>query len=335
MSMLLAKRCCCGGCWYRVPPCDCEDDDEPCRLYIDCALLEEFFDLFPELEGCLTFELFDGENDLCYRACEDEKFKVTVLPPEACELEEIPPSNTWRDTCNTCCGECCPPCHTGAGGEPTCCYKVGDTGVATLTSGGFSAHSYCCIDGVTSSFSCPTFTYSASYELCECGGVVMFCRSGGNPCMPPWLLYNCNDFGGWDRGPSFCYAVDPCTLPQPCPGGCNCNFPSTWCGACAAAGGECCSGGSPGPGPQPGPEDDPCAGIPMPDECFTNCRRECSVSLFPFLKSVNILCNPDGSPPPVSPNCRPNVECGCQIQVFTFTTTQGCHPENEPAKCLP
>lgn len=340
MSLLLKNRCCC-ACFYLIPLCDCEDDPAPCPLYIPCALLDSFFELHPELEGCLTFELFDGEHYLCFRACASPEFKVNSVPPNACLLEEIPPEETWFPSCNTCCAsECCGPCATGVAGDPVCCYKIGDLGTFTLHAGGFTVTHYCCVDGVTTSWGCPPFTYSAQYELVACGGPAMWVRIGGDTCLPPWILYHCNDFGGWEYPDHSCFTVDPCALLLDPPAPCFGSFPATYCAICADPSGICCllppgpGGGGGGPGPGiglPGPQN-PCDALPTPDTCVTNCAQLCRVIGLPYPKFGRAKCGPG---PYVSPNCSLDPTCGCQVLTVVFNPVQGCHPENEPVKCLP
>ena len=336
MSLLLKKRCCC-ACFYQVPLCNCEEDPPPCPLYVTCALLEAFFDLHPELDGCLVFELFDGTYYLCFRACEDPGLKVNAIPPDACLLEEIPPEETWFPSCNTCCAsECCVPCHTGEGNDPVCCYKLGDLGTFTLTASGFTVTSFCCVDGVTSSWGCPAFSYEAEYELIACGGPAFWSRISGDTCLPPWILYHCNEFGGWEFPGHSCQVVDPCGLPFPAPPApCFGSFPSTYCQICFNPGGSCCllpPGGGAGPSiGVPGPAN-PCDGLPVPDTCVTDCSQLCTIVGLPYPSFARLKCGPG---PYHTPICPLQPTCKCQVLSFKFQPQQGCHPENEPVKCLP
>ena len=324
------EECCC-ACWYEIAICACELDQAPCFLYIECAIADAFFEAHPELMGCLVFEL-DYPPPICYEMCQDPAYRVTVLPKDACLLTQIPPEETWYDDCNACCNECCPPCASGPGGTGTvCCHRPGDQATFTLRYEAFTVSAVCCNDGQPYNFHCGEYFYTATYTLSFCtGSEVMWIRNQGptdDSCLPSLVLYACAGGGGWEMvGGPVCLNVDPCTLPQSAPPGCNIGGTPA-CVNCASTGGVCCLMVVQETFPFTGP----CDGVMIDDDCYTDCSRMCRVIGSPYTSFSYVGCGPNQVIDP----CPTDYHCGCNVVRFKFTTAATCTYDQQTGECLP
>lgn len=201
-----AKKCCC-GCWYRIPICPCEPDDEQFPLYMPCAIMEAFFEARPELGGHLVFRFWDGSNWLCYDAQLDPAFIVHVIPappPTPIVLLDFPPEDHWYpppfDDCIFCCpNACCPACW-GAPDRDACCWHPDDTLTSTVTWEGHTKTHKCCLpEGGIERVVCQPGYATCDYDMagCDACGVLWVkrapqqCSHDPTDCLWSWWLYVC------------------------------------------------------------------------------------------------------------------------------------------------
>lgn len=196
-----AAKCCC-ACWYRIPICPCENDEETWPLYIRCDLVDDFFAAHPEL-GHLVFSRWDpnaSDNTLCYDLIPLDVLKVSAIPPVPIPiiLPEIPPEDTWFpppfDDCVFCCpSPCCPPCW----GYPTaagCCWLPGQLGQATVQYSRTQTNWICCVphEG-TEVIVCEAGSWNADYELVSCNSVgALWLWQSGDDCLWDWWAFTCH-----------------------------------------------------------------------------------------------------------------------------------------------
>jgi hypothetical protein len=200
--VLQATKCCC-RCWYRIPLCPCEPDDETWPLYIPCDLVDAFFAAHPELNNHLVFDRFDPNAEdfkLCYELLPLDIWKVPEVPsvPPPIILDQIPPEDTWYpppfDDCAFCCpNPCCPPCW-GQPDADACCWLPGEIAHAKATVSEIITTWLCCSpSGGQEVCTCPGIVYEADYELvsCDTGGAVWAKMIGEEDCLWDWWGFVC------------------------------------------------------------------------------------------------------------------------------------------------
>lgn len=235
-----AKKCCC-ACWYRVPICPCEPDEERFPLYIPCALLEAFFDAHPELENHLVFKFWDGLNWLCYDMQRLDELIVHVIPDEPPPIIiDIPDEDDWYppplDDCIFCCpNPCCPICW-GNPNHEGCCWHPDDVLTVTVEWEETYTIHYCCLpDGGIEWVYCEPGTATCEYDLVACDpcGVLWMkrppaqCTHDPTDCLWSWWLFVCYpcdlplcwtnsedmNCGGPCDGPMVCADILPACCP--------------------------------------------------------------------------------------------------------------------------
>ena len=344
MSRRRLLSCCCEeGCWYRVPLCDCEPDQEPCPLFISCTIADAFFDANPAYNNHAVFELFEPsvpDNILCYDMRRDPALIVTVLPNGACELTDMPSVYPVElNVCAYCCPGCCPPCLSGpitGCQEPRCCYDLGDLATLDVSEPATHTEQFCANDGVLWKMDCPARHWNATYEVVDCDGQsVVFLQNGGDTCLAPILiLHCCPEPGGWkcscpilnqeDSCTCFCPIVDPCECVIPGP--CTCG-PNTCCDSCFTLGGICCLLFPPQLG------GGPCGSIPTPDSDPRTCQEYISRTGTVYTIFDASSCSNCNQPAP--PGFNPTHTCGCRINVFHFTGFPSCEWDPNTGLCVP